>query len=732
MATLTATTATRQARQYARHPGDMSDDSSDGGFAFEHPLFANGVGTSGTSVTPRREIPGHILTAAEDSPLHLVAGSQTQDVTEVQSTSTLAPITPAAHSYSRFGRRLPLSERKVSNEKAAPNLQVQQTIGVGAETPGHTLHGTAKPTASAARWKKVGRIGLGPPKRAERQSIDTFDDSPSRAGSGAGDKSGMSGSSTNHSGEVESGGSSGGLGPTPGDDKENNHTHSSSGSATASRRTFGNLRSSTSPSSVKHNLSVLKTGAPEQDRAPGEHIPKVHFAMQTRPTETVVAPPEPPRMQAFAHPTVQPLASATITTVPSTTPHAHATTVATTSTPAVHPALGPIAPASTKKTKSLGRVVVNGREYTRLDQIGKGGSSKVFRVMSSHGRIFALKRVDFESADAQTIGGYKSEIELLKRLEGSDRIIRLFDAEINDAKGRLSMLMECGEIDLAHLLSKAPKDEPPDLNFVRLYWRHMLEAVRAVHDEKIVHSDLKPANFLLCEGKLKLIDFGIAKAIGNDTTNIHRDQQIGTVNYMSPEALSDQNTGGGPGGARLMKLGRASDVWSLGCILYQMVYGRTPFSHLSMIQKIQAIPSPSHRIDFPEYAFAPAARDDSRLQQAALSQGGARKIDGDLLRVMRGCLERDPRLRLTIDQLLNDPFLKPEVRSTGPDAGSTGQTNPNTQVTGANVTLAQLQDLLRLAVSQTRERTLAKQPITAADVDNLAKDFYDSLRWRAT
>jgi serine/threonine-protein kinase TTK/MPS1 len=54
----------------------------------------------------------------------------------------------------------------------------------------------------------------------------------------------------------------------------------------------------------------------------------------------------------------------------------------------------------------------------------------------------------------------------------------------------------------------------------------MLQAVNAIHEEKIVHSDLKPANFLLVGGSLKLIDFGIAKAIGNDTTNIHRDQQV--------------------------------------------------------------------------------------------------------------------------------------------------------------------------------------------------------------
>lgn len=85
--------------------------------------------------------------------------------------------------------------------------------------------------------------------------------------------------------------------------------------------------------------------------------------------------------------------------------------------------------------------------------------------------------------------------------------------------------MECGEIDFAHILAKH-QGTPLGLNFIRVYWEQMLRAVQAIHEEKIVHSDLKPANFLLVQGQLKLIDFGIAKRMGDDTTNIHRDQQV--------------------------------------------------------------------------------------------------------------------------------------------------------------------------------------------------------------
>ena len=54
----------------------------------------------------------------------------------------------------------------------------------------------------------------------------------------------------------------------------------------------------------------------------------------------------------------------------------------------------------------------------------------------------------------------------------------------------------------------------------------LLQAVQTIHEARIVHSDLKPANFLMVEGQLKLIDFGIAKAISSDTTSIARESQV--------------------------------------------------------------------------------------------------------------------------------------------------------------------------------------------------------------
>ena len=72
----------------------------------------------------------------------------------------------------------------------------------------------------------------------------------------------------------------------------------------------------------------------------------------------------------------------------------------------------------------------------------------------------------------------------------------------------------------------------------------MLEAVNTIHKERIVHSDLKPANFLMVSGTLKLIDFGIAKGIeGNDTTNIVRDNQVRAL-FQSLVAVLGQLSAG--------------------------------------------------------------------------------------------------------------------------------------------------------------------------------------------
>ncbi|KAM5470073.1 putative dual-specificity kinase [Microsporum audouinii] len=315
-------------------------------------------------------------------------------------------------------------------------------------------------------------------------------------------------------------------------------------------------------------------------------------------------------------------------------------------------AAGASSSSSSRRKKAI--VTVNQKAYTRLDCIGRGGSSRVYRVMAENCKIFALKRVNLEHVDPTNLAGYKGEIDLLKRLEKVERVVRLLDYEINDEKETLSVLMEMGESDLHTVmrLKVNAEDSVFDPSFARFYWKEMLECVQAVHEYDIVHADLKPANFLLVKGKLKLIDFGIADTIEDHTVNVHREHQVGTPNYMAPEAIIDYNaTIGLPSSAgKIMKIGKPSDVWSLSCILYQMAYGRAPFGHLAkQMERVLCIANPKVAIEYPSTGV-----------------GGA-LIPQSLIRTLKKCLQRDPSLRPTTTQLLDrkDPFIYPPAYPDG-------------------------------------------------------------------
>ncbi|XP_006898492.1 PREDICTED: dual specificity protein kinase TTK-like isoform X1 [Elephantulus edwardii] len=275
-------------------------------------------------------------------------------------------------------------------------------------------------------------------------------------------------------------------------------------------------------------------------------------------------------------------------------------------------------------------ITVKGRIYSILKQIGSGGSSKVFQVLNEKKQILAIKYVNLEEADNQTVESYRNEIAYLNKLQQhSDKIIRLYDYEITDRY--IYMVMECGNIDLNSWLKKKKSVNPWER---KSYWKNMLEAVHTIHQHGIVHSDLKPANFLIVDGMLKLIDFGIANQMQPDTTSIVKDSQVGTVNYMPPEAIKDMSSSRENGKLK-SKISPKSDVWSLGCILYYMTYGKTPFQHIiNQISKLHAIIDPNHEIVFPDIP------------------------EKDLQDVLKCCLIRDPKQRISIPELLVHPYVQ--------------------------------------------------------------------------
>ncbi|KAG2732356.1 hypothetical protein G9P44_004773 [Scheffersomyces stipitis] len=322
-----------------------------------------------------------------------------------------------------------------------------------------------------------------------------------------------------------------------------------------------------------------------------------------------------------------------------------------TEVPTVQRPSSSIGPDEQKKKKSI---IINGNHYEKLELLGRGGTSKVYKVKAiANNRLYAIKKVTFDQFDEACVKGFKGEIDLLLKLKHADRVVKLIDHAV--CEGSIYLVMECGDLDLAHVLqNKLSMHKELDLNFVKYHAIEILNCVKAVHQSGIVHSDLKPANFLFVRGILKIIDFGIANAVPDHTANIYRESQIGTPNYMAPEAwvevsqtfpglpITDQNNSKQ---RNTWKVGKPSDVWSCGCMIYQMIYGKPPYGAYSGNQRVMAIMNPQVKIQFGTKGLGGVAVPTSAIE------------------LMQNCLARNPNERWTIEQCLNSDFLSPKIVS---------------------------------------------------------------------
>mmetsp|Transcript_32898 Transcript_32898/g.70805 ORF Transcript_32898/g.70805 Transcript_32898/m.70805 type:complete len:466 (+) Transcript_32898:265-1662(+) len=281
--------------------------------------------------------------------------------------------------------------------------------------------------------------------------------------------------------------------------------------------------------------------------------------------------------------------------------------------------------------------MVNGVTYQVIQNIGRGATCKVYKVQSESGEAFALKRIRIEcQADVEAL---MEEIHLLKHLKDCDHVVKIIDSEVLPHRKFIHIVMELGEMDLGRLLSSRQFT----LGDAQALWQQMLLSVQAIHQQRVIHGDLKPGNFLLVNGRLKLIDFGISKKISGETTNVYGEGgALGTISYIAPEVI--RKSAGMPS----VKTGRASDIWSLGIILYQVVYGQTPFHDLPPAHRIAAIANPELCIDCP--------------QQHSLD-GHSMVVQVQLADVLQRCLVTDATRRATLDELLKHPFLDNISRS---------------------------------------------------------------------
>jgi len=278
--------------------------------------------------------------------------------------------------------------------------------------------------------------------------------------------------------------------------------------------------------------------------------------------------------------------------------------------------------------------------YKILEKLGHGGMGEVYLAEDTKlKRQVALKVLGADlSEDEEVIDRFQREAESVAALNHPN-IVTLYSVELDESPKFLTMELVEGET-LDHLI---PKDGLP-LERVFEMAIPFADALSAAHEKGIIHRDLKPANVMVTdEGRLKILDFGLAKLLDEPSSAGPAGEQdatmaltqagviLGTVPYMAPEQVQGKD------------LDRRSDIFSLGVILFEMATGKRPFSGetsadiISSILRDNPAPVTELKVDMPHH----------------------------LGRIIRHCLEKDPKRRyqsaLDIRNELED--LKREVDS---------------------------------------------------------------------
>ena len=203
--------------------------------------------------------------------------------------------------------------------------------------------------------------------------------------------------------------------------------------------------------------------------------------------------------------------------------------------------------------------------YTLTSELGRGGMATVHRARDSrHGRDVAVKVMLPSVAESLGAERFLREIETAARLQ-HPHIVPVFDS--GHVAGQLFFVMPLieGESLRAKLVREGRLDVEEAVRIVR----EVADALDYAHSEGVVHRDLKPENILMSRGHALLADFGIARAAKarDDVALTQAGVSLGTPAYMSPELASGETD-----------VGPASDVYALGCILFELLTAQPPFT----------------------------------------------------------------------------------------------------------------------------------------------------------
>lgn len=237
--------------------------------------------------------------------------------------------------------------------------------------------------------------------------------------------------------------------------------------------------------------------------------------------------------------------------------------------PAPPPEPGSFVPGVTPLPATFG-------DYDLLEEVGRGGMGIVYRARQrSLDRIVAVKMLlRRDLATAADLARFRSEAEAAARLDHPG-IVSIF--EVGECGGHPFYSMRFIE---GTTLAKRLAAEPVPAREAAIVLARVADAVDAAHRRGVLHRDLKPSNILIdAAGVPHVSDFGLAKRIEQDRDVTHTGAILGTPCYMSPEQAAGSRGDVGP----------ASDVWSLGAILYQTLTGRPPFQASNPMDTLLAV-----------------------------------------------------------------------------------------------------------------------------------------------
>ncbi|THH10479.1 hypothetical protein EW145_g1305 [Phellinidium pouzarii] len=263
--------------------------------------------------------------------------------------------------------------------------------------------------------------------------------------------------------------------------------------------------------------------------------------------------------------------------------------------------------------------------YQLGDSLGRGAFAQVYRALNwATGETVAVKEIELASIPKSELGEIMSEIDLLKNLNHAN--IVKYKGFVKTREFLYIILEFCENGSLHNICKKFGKF--PE-NLVAVYVSQVLEGLVYLHDQGVIHRDIKGANILTNkDGCVKLADFGVASKATTGSAN--DDAVVGSPYWMAPEVIEQS-------GATT-----ASDIWSVGCVVIELLEGKPPY----------------HFLD-PMPALFRIVQDD-----CPPIPEGASPIVKDFL---YHCFQKDVNLRISAKKLLRHPWMISARKQMGMD-----------------------------------------------------------------